>query len=95
MGVVSLFSLLVMGRFFGELTTLHGEILLAAPLLVGLSELLPRKHSSVWLRGTLAVVLTVIPIAFVMMQAREKFVEASAPAANPGETTVDDYREYK
>jgi hypothetical protein len=94
-GVVGLFSLLVMGRFFGELTTLHSGILLAAPLLVGLPELLPRKHSSVWLRATLAVVLAVIPIAFVVMQARETFVKASAPSSSPGEATVDDYMEYK
>jgi len=94
-GVVGLFSLLVMGRFFGEVTTLHSGILLAAPLLVGLPEVLPRRLSSVWLRAALAVVLAVIPVAFVVVQAREKFVKASAPASSLDEATVDDYMEYK
>ncbi len=84
-----------MGRFFGEVTTLHSGILLAAPLLVGLPEVLPRKLSSVRLRAALAVVLAVIPIAFVVMQAREKFVKASAPTSNPGEATIEDYMDYK
>lgn len=94
-GMVGLFSVLVVGRFFGELTTLHGGILLVAPLLVCLPELLLRKHSSPWLRATLGAVIAVIPIAFVVMQARERFVRASVPASSFGEATVDDYLESK
>lgn len=94
-GMAGLFSVLVIGRFFGELTTPHAGILLAAPLLVCLPELPLRKYSSPWVRATLAVVIAVIPIAFVVIQAREKFVRASAPASSTGEATVDDYLEYK
>jgi hypothetical protein len=94
-GIVGLFSLLVMGRFFGALTTLHGGILLAASLLVCLPELMPRKRLSSWLQGMLAIAIFVISIAFVVMQAREKFVQSSAPASSPGEATADDYMEYK
>lgn len=94
-GVVGLFGLLVVGRFFGELTTVHAGMLLMAPLLVCVPELLPRKCSSPWLRGALAVVVVMMPIAFVLMQAREKFVQTSGGRWSPEETTVDDYMEYK
>jgi MFS family permease len=94
-GVVGLFGVLVMGRFFGKLTTVHGSILLAAPLLVCVSELLPRRISAQWLRRMLAAVVVVIPIAFVVAQAREKFVQDSASKSEPGEPSDDDYSEYK
>jgi hypothetical protein len=94
-GVVGLFGLLVVGRIFGELTTVHAGIFLMAPLLVCVPELLPRKCSSPWLRGTLAIIVLVMPISFVVMQAREKFVQASGVRLSPEETTVDDYLEYK
>lgn len=94
-GIVALFGVLVMGRFFGELTTRHGATLLAAPLLISLPELLPRKKTSPWLRSALAVVVVILPIAFVVTHAHEKFVQASGMTSNPGEATVDDYLEYK
>lgn len=86
---------MVVRPFFGELTTVHAGILLMAPLLVSVPELLPRKCSSPWLRGALAVVVLVMPIAFVVMQAREKFVQALGAKWSLEETTVDDYMEYK
>jgi uncharacterized membrane protein len=94
-GVVGLFAVLVIGRFFGTLSTVHGAILLAAPLLVCVPELLPRKNSSPWLHGALAVVLLVIPITFVIAQAREKFVQESASSSSPEGTSADEYLEYK
>src|SRR5205823_2311547 len=38
-GVVGLFALLVVGRFFGSLSTAHAALLFAAPLLAWLGEL--------------------------------------------------------
>jgi hypothetical protein len=94
-GVIGLFAVLVVGRFFGELRTLHGVILLATPLLVCVLALLPRQVSSAWLRGAVAVVVVALPIALVVIQARARFVQASGARSSSGEVTVDDSLESR
>src|SRR5262249_25973011 len=54
-GVVGLFSLLVIGRFFGDLRTDHALVLFAAPLLAWLPELPRLRRLPPWARGVARV----------------------------------------
>ena len=94
-GVLALFAVIVLGRFFGNLTMIHGTILLAAPLLGCVPRFLPRKLTSVWLRAALSLGLAVIPVAIVVADAREKFVQESAAKSSSDDSAADDYLEYR
>jgi hypothetical protein len=56
-GIVGLFSLLVIGRFFGELRTDHALALFMAPLLAWLPELPRLRRLPPWARGLARVFL--------------------------------------
>ncbi len=98
-GVVGLFALLVVGRFFGSFTTLNAALLFFGPLLCWLPELPPR------FRGLVRVALAAAPVVVALTLAQVKFVEDSArpaprkkaPAPPPGvpETKPDDYQNYR
>ena len=94
-GVVGLFGLLVIGRFFGSLTTEHALLLFAAPLLCWLPELPLVRRLAPTLRASLQVALVVLPIAFVLQGAKKQFDEDNQPTAgSPGEPTVQDYMNF-
>ena len=93
-GVVGLFGLLVMGRFFGELSTPRAALLLAAPLLCWLPELPPVRRLKLWQRGLVRVALVAVPVALVVAGVREKPSEDSAPPVSPNEPSSQDYRDY-
>jgi hypothetical protein len=94
LGMVSLFSLLVMGRFFGKLTTPHAVILFAAPLLCWLPELPGARRFWPWLRGVLRVVMVLIPVGLVTLHAQRTFDEDTKPPDRPDEPTPEDYRNF-
>jgi hypothetical protein len=83
--VVGLFSLLVMGRFFGELSSTHAIVLFAVLLLAWLPEL-PR--------GVVRVLLVGIVASAVLVDAARRFAAESGPAT-PGseESSTEDYQE--
>ena len=84
LALVGLSSLLVMGRFFGELRTEHAVLLFIAPLLAWLPEL-PR-----WL----ARLLLVSVLAFgVLADAALKFAAGSGPSASGSEDPSSQYYE--
>jgi hypothetical protein len=94
-GIVGLFALLVMGRFFGNLTNLHAAVLFSAPLLGWLPEAVrlgPR------LRATLRAGVVLLPVAFVVISALQKFnADARRPASTPAagkDGSVDDYSNF-
>jgi hypothetical protein len=96
-GLVGLFSLLVIGRFFGVLTALHAVLLLTTPLLAWLPEFLPALRLARWRRGTLQIALVILPLIFVIAEARQKFAAASRPAASTAEAaepSVEDYMNF-
>jgi len=93
-GVVSLFGLLVVGRFFVDLTTAQALLLLLAPLLAWLPELPLVHRLGPVVRGTLAVVLVALPVSFVAVQARQQAEARDGPAAAPGEGTRSDYEQF-
>jgi hypothetical protein len=97
-GIVGLFSLLVVGRFFGNLTTANFAALFAAPLLGWLPELLPARRAGPRVRSAARMVLVAAPVAIVLILAAQKFSSDSAsPSAKPGanEPSSDDYMNFR
>jgi hypothetical protein len=93
--VVGLFALLVIGRFFGELTTINAIALFLAPLLCWLPELPLIRRLGVRQRSLVRVVLVAVPVAIVLSLAQQKFKEAAAgPSTGSEEGSIDDYRNY-
>src|SRR5207248_11321830 len=78
LGVVGLFALIVIGRFFGELTWANAALLFFAPLLCWLTELPLVSRVKPRLRALACVVLTAVPVAIAFELAQQKFVEDSA-----------------
>lgn len=66
--MVGLTSMLIAGRYFGSLTTMHGLLLFAAPLTCWLAEFIPTK---VWVRGLIGVALTAAQVGHVAHQAQQ------------------------
>jgi len=93
-GVIALFSLLVMGRFFGQLTTTNAALLFFAPLLSWLPELRLVRAARPLLRGFLRLVATSIPLAVAVALAQHQFVADSASPSGAAEPSVDDYRNF-
>jgi hypothetical protein len=94
-GLVILFGLLVYNHFFAQLTTVHGSLLFFSLVLCWVPEAPPlRKLRSVF-RESLRVALVAIPVALVVLQARQKFEEESRTSSSqPGEPTKDDYESF-
>jgi hypothetical protein len=96
MAVVGLFSLLVIGRFFGELTWLHAALLLLAPLLGWLVELPQFYKLRPWARELVRVIAVGLVVAGVVVHAQRRFVQAfqSPSGAPPGAPTAQDYLDF-
>ena len=76
-GVINLFTLLLIGRFFGALSTDLALCLWFAPLLAWLPKRgLRRLRPS--LRGAMRLFLVAVPLALVVAKALARFNEASA-----------------
>ena len=78
-GVVSLFSLLFIGRFFGRLPTGSGLALLLAPLLCWGTEIPVLRHRKPWLLGSLRMALVAIPLLVVLVVAKRDFDREMGP----------------
>jgi len=92
--MIGLFSLLVTGHFFGELSVSHAALLFAAPLLCWVPELTPVRSTLPWLRALARVALVVVPIAVCAVQASRGAMQDSQPEASANEATSDDYANY-
>jgi hypothetical protein len=93
--IVVLFGLLVIGRFFGELTSAHAILLFCAPLLGWLPELPYVRRMPRWACGLSRVILVGIAVSGVVLHAQQKFVETSSKSSDSAfpEPTVRDYFE--
>jgi hypothetical protein len=89
--VVGLFSLLVVGRFFGQLTTLHAVILFLVPVVCWLPEAPPVRRLRAGYRGFIRTALVVAPLLLVVLQAQQKFIEESGTPGSPQEPSLEDY----
>jgi hypothetical protein len=96
-GVVGLFAVLVIGRFFGSLTDANAALVFFAPLLGWLPELLPAGRVGAWGRGFVRLALAAAPLAIVLMLAAQKFAADSAPpSSEPAarEPSIEDYMNF-
>jgi len=78
-GVVQLFGLLWIGRFFGGLTTGPALAMLLAPLLCLVGEIPAVQRQKPWIVGTIRVMLVTIPLLIVVWLAKERFDREMAP----------------
>jgi hypothetical protein len=95
-GLIGLFSLLVIGRLFAGLPTEHAILLGLAPLLCWLPELPYVRRVPLWARGLARLALVAAPLALVVVQAQQQFVKNSASPSTPGadEPTIEDYMNF-
>jgi hypothetical protein len=97
-GVIGLFSLLVVGRFFGSLTTANFAALFAAPLLGWIPEVLPIRRAGPYVRSVARMVLVAAPVAIVLVLAAQRFsADSASSSAKPGanEPSSDDYTNFR
>jgi hypothetical protein len=96
LGVVGLFALLVVGRFFAELTGAHAALLFSAPLLGLVPELPYVRRLGPRLRGLGRVVLTAVPVVLALALAQQRFAAESAPPGSAAEEgpTLQDYMDF-
>ena len=87
-GVVGLFGLLFIGRFFGRLSTGCTLVLLLAPLLCWVTEMPLLRHRRPWLVGSLRLVLVAMPLVVVLAVAKRDFDRDMAPLLGKGQTTT-------
>jgi hypothetical protein len=94
-GLVGLFSLLVMGRFFAELNTRHAALLFFGLLLCWLPELFFSSRSLPRLRGVLRVALAAAPVVVAAVFAYQEFAKASASTSpDSPEPSAADYEAF-
>jgi hypothetical protein len=96
-GLTSLFALVVVGRFFGDMTTTNAVLLFLAPLAGWLPELVPALRSRPFVRGTARLHLVVVPLAIALALAVIKFKadsESKSPAPGANEPSAEDYLNF-
>jgi hypothetical protein len=91
-GVVGLFSLLFIGRYFGRLSTGSALTMLLAPLLCWATEIPLLRHRKPWLVGSLRLALVAIPLLVVLAVAKRNFDRDMAPLL--GEATRITWRHW-
>lgn len=77
-GVVGLFSLLFVGRFFGGISTAQAVTIFLAPLLCWATELPRLRRRPLWLWAALRLVLVAAPLIVVLILAKRDFDRGTA-----------------
>jgi len=78
-GVVGLFGLLFIGRFFGRISNGDAVTILLAPLLCWVTEIRFLRERRPWLVGTLRLILVAIPLTLVLARAKRDFDREMGP----------------
>ena len=78
-GVLGLFGLLFIGRFFGELSTERTLAMFLAPLLCWVTEIPLLRNRKPWIVGTVRLTLVAIPLVVVLVAAKRDFDRDMAP----------------
>jgi hypothetical protein len=95
-GIVGLFSYLLVGYAFAELTVTNAALLFFAPLACWLPEFPLIRRLPVWLRSSLGVLVTVVPVLIALHLAYEKFVADSTKSSSdaPSDISPEDYMNF-
>ena len=88
-GVVGLFGLLFIGRFFGRLSTGSALVMLLAPLLCWATETPRLRHRKPWIVGSLRLVLVAIPLVVVLTLAKREFDREMLPLLGKVQAMID------
>jgi hypothetical protein len=83
-GVLSLFGVLVLGRFFGELSSGRAVAIFLAPLLCWATELPVLRHRKPWVVAAVRLGLVALPLAIVLFLAQRDFARNSSAPAGDG-----------
>jgi hypothetical protein len=95
LGIVGLFGLVVMGRFFGELHANLACLVFFAPLLAWLPELPYVGRLNGTIRAFSRVVLTAVPVVVALALAVRDFAhETTQGSPSSGEPSIQDYMDY-
>lgn len=78
-GVVILFGVLFIGRFFGRLSTGCALVMLLAPLLCWVTEIPLLRQRPPWLVGSLRLALVAVPLVAVLAVVKRDFDRDLAP----------------
>ena len=78
-GVVGLFGLLFVGRFFGGISNWQALTVFLAPLLGWITELPGLRWLGPWRTGALRVALVAIPLLILLAEAKREFDREMAP----------------
>jgi len=78
-GLVSLFSLVWIGRFFGQLTSIDAVAMFLAPLLCWITELPPLRNRSATLKFATCLVAVIVLLAILLANAKREFDEKMGP----------------
>lgn len=78
-GIVSLFSLLFIGRYFGALSTMHGVVIFFAPCLSAISLLPIVRRWKPAVTRLLCLALISVPLLIVLLEAKSAFDKRMAP----------------
>ena len=78
-GLTGLFSLLWIGRFFGQLTTTSAIVIFLAPLQCWITEAPVIRRRTPMQKVVIRIVAVAIPLAIIMVQAKREFDEKMAP----------------
>lgn len=78
-GLVSLFGLLWIGRFFGQLTSADALVMFFAPTLCWITELPPLRHKSAAVKSIICLAAVMIPLAILLANAKREFDEKMGP----------------
>jgi hypothetical protein len=83
-GVVSLFGVLMLGRFFGELSTGRAVVIFLAPLLCWATEFRVLRNRKPWVVAAVRLALVALPLAAVLFLAQRDFTRNSAVPGGAG-----------
>lgn len=78
-GVIGVSGLLVIGRFFGEISTYSALTIQLAPLLCWATEIPYLRHRKRWIVGLIRLLLLVIPLLWILAEAKSDFDRDMAP----------------
>ena len=78
-GVVGLFGVLFIGRFFGRISNGCALAMLLTPLLCWVTELPFLRHRNPWLRGLIRLMIVSSVLAFVLFAAKRDFDRDMVP----------------
>ena len=88
MSVIGIFAVVLVGRFFGTLSTGLAACLLLAPLLAWTVELPRLRRLAPGWRGTGRLACVAVPLIVVVMIAQRKFTAASTARSRPSEPSA-------